>query len=87
MADLLKGDALEVWSEIKRQRFQVIAENLSTAVVADLQTLNRSMKDDRRKVNQQKILFKDIKVWSCWSMLLFVEHWEIDFIFCWHNMQ
>ena len=30
--------------------FQVIAENLSTAVVADLQTLVKSMKDDRRKV-------------------------------------
>jgi hypothetical protein len=29
----------------------VIAENLSTAVVTDLQTLVKSMKDDRRKVS------------------------------------
>ena len=42
--------------EIKRQTFQVIAENLSTAVVADLQTLVKSMKDDRRKVKQQNIM-------------------------------
>ena len=34
--------------------FQVIAENLSTAVVADLQTLVKSMKDDRRKVTTQQ---------------------------------
>ena len=35
--------------------FQVIAENLSTAVVADLQTLVKSMKDDRRKVTTQQL--------------------------------
>ena len=29
----------------------MIAENLSTAVVTDLQTLVKSMKDDRRKVS------------------------------------
>ena len=29
---------------------EVIAENLSTAVVSDLSTLVKSMKDDRRKV-------------------------------------
>jgi len=32
---------------------EVIAENLSTAVVADLQTLAKSMKDDRRKFLQE----------------------------------
>jgi len=32
---------------------EVIAENLSTAVVADLQTLVKSMKDDRRKFLQE----------------------------------
>ena len=30
---------------------EVIAENLSTAVVSDLTTLVKSMKDDRRKVS------------------------------------
>ena len=29
---------------------QVIAENLSTAVVSDLNTLAKSIRDDRRKV-------------------------------------
>ena len=31
---------------------EVIAENLSTAVVSDLTTLVKSMKDDRRKVRE-----------------------------------
>ena len=34
---------------------EVIAENLSTAVVADLTTLVKSMKDDRRKVGLQTL--------------------------------
>ena len=32
------------------EQHEVIAENLSTAMVSDLTTLVKSMKDDRRKV-------------------------------------
>ena len=34
--------------------FQVIAENLNTAVVSDLNTLAKSIRDDRRKVSEQE---------------------------------
>ena len=35
--------------------FQVIAENLNTAVVSDLNTLAKSIRDDRRKVRDTGI--------------------------------
>ena len=68
--------------EIKRQTFQVIAENLSTAVVADLQTLVKSMKDDRRKVNQKTYNFKIMHVCPIWWMLLIVESGRIKLSYC-----
>ena len=55
----------------------MIAENLSTAVVADLQTLVKSMKDDRRKVNQQNYIKFKIMV-NIGGMLLFVEPGRIS---------
>ena len=68
--------------EIKRHPFQVIAENLSTAVVADLQTLVKSMKDDRRKVNQKTYNFKIMHVCPIWWMLLIVESGRIKLSYC-----
>ena len=35
--------------------FQVIAENLNTAVVSDLNTLAKSIRDDRRKVSRSHL--------------------------------
>ena len=35
---------------------EVIAENLSTAVVSDLNILVKSMRDDRRKVRKMSLL-------------------------------
>jgi hypothetical protein len=40
---------------------EVIAENLSTAVVADLSSLVKSLKDDRRKVGI--ILSSVLRIW------------------------
>ena len=41
---------------------QVIAENLNTAVVSDLNTLAKSIRDDRRKVRVASSSFENLTI-------------------------
>ena len=45
---------------------QVIAENLNTAVVSDINTLAKSIRDDRRKVSpaQSSTIMCDNQIWT-----------------------
>ena len=54
---------------------EVIAENLSTAVVSDLNILVKSMRDDRRKVRKLSLL-KSVSL-----LMYFVLHCHIEIMF------
>ena len=49
---------------------QVIAENLSTAVVSDLTTLVKSMRDDRRKVRNRLLISQVTLTLGDWGQVI-----------------
>ena len=61
--------------------FQVIAENLNTAVVSDLNTLAKSIRDDRRKVSEQEAETLVSRVKLIWIIVILQECFVC---FCWH---